>query len=224
MKALGLTQEDLVDTLGVTSRGAVGHYFTGRRHLKTHQALSLARHLGMSMDELFGDELDVYGETKPAEGLQVKEESNASEYQPLQMYRVPVIDVSLAAGTGGHVDHEEVIGYRAVPMEGLLDANVEPCMARIVRVKGDSMDDTFIDGDTILVNSASKRLISDKIFAFELEGYLRVKRFMKMIDGTWRVVSDNPDKDLYPDETISPLNVDQLRIIGEVVALVFRKM
>lgn len=223
MKALGLKQEDLIGTLGVTSRGAVGHYFTRRRQLKAHQACDLARHLGMSMDELFGDEIEAYGEAD-ASSDHVIRESNASEYKTVQMYRVPVIDVNLAAGTGGHVDHEEVIGYRAIPMENLIDAGVEPSMARIVKVKGDSMDDTFIDGDTILVNSAAKCLTSDKIFAFDFEGYLRVKRFMKMIDGTWRVVSDNPDKDLYPDEVISPHNANQLRIIGEVVALVFRKM
>lgn len=52
MKDLGLTQDDLRKTLGVKTRGAVGHYLGNRRQPTPDQMASLARALRMSMDEL----------------------------------------------------------------------------------------------------------------------------------------------------------------------------
>jgi len=54
MQAKGITQADLMQTLRVTSRGAVGHYLNGRRDPSPDQMAALAKALGVSMDELFG--------------------------------------------------------------------------------------------------------------------------------------------------------------------------
>lgn len=62
MRDLGLRQEDLKETLGVKTRGAVGHYFRGRRQLSAQQIAALAGKLGMSIDELFSDEYELKGE------------------------------------------------------------------------------------------------------------------------------------------------------------------
>lgn len=211
MEDLGLKQKDIMRALGVT-RGSVGHYLSGRRSMSADQAKMLAKVLGMSMDELFGDE-------QPANQIR---ESNAAEYKAGKVFRVPVIDASLAAGAGCHVDNEEVVGYRAVPMQELISTNTDPQMARIVTVKGDSMSSTFLDGDAVLVNSDDTELADGKVFAFEVDGHLRIKRFMKTLTGQWRVVSDNPDKNMYPPEIIN--DGDNIRIIGRVVALVFRRL
>ncbi len=42
MKKSGLIQEDLLETFGVTTRGAVGHYFTGRSQVTIDQLELLA--------------------------------------------------------------------------------------------------------------------------------------------------------------------------------------
>lgn len=55
MKELGITQADLMPVLGVTTRGAVGHYLTGRRDLSPDQMAALAKHLGHTVDELQAD-------------------------------------------------------------------------------------------------------------------------------------------------------------------------
>ena len=55
MKTSGITQQDLIRVLGVQTRGAVGHYFTGRRKINDDQAVALARYLGVTMDQLFAD-------------------------------------------------------------------------------------------------------------------------------------------------------------------------
>lgn len=55
MKELGVRQADLMPVLGVTTRGAVGHYLTGRRDLDGEQTHALARFLGLTVEELHGN-------------------------------------------------------------------------------------------------------------------------------------------------------------------------
>lgn len=52
MTELGIKQEDLKKPLGVDSRGAVGHYLTGRRDPTPAQIVALATELRWSLDEL----------------------------------------------------------------------------------------------------------------------------------------------------------------------------
>jgi len=54
MKELSVRQLDLMPVLGVTTRGAVGHYLTGRRDLTGEQMHALAQFLGMTVEELQG--------------------------------------------------------------------------------------------------------------------------------------------------------------------------
>lgn len=54
MKELSVKQADLMRVLGVTTRGAVGHYLTGRRDLDGEQMHALAQFLGLTVEELQG--------------------------------------------------------------------------------------------------------------------------------------------------------------------------
>jgi len=52
-----ITQLDLVPIFGKTTRGAVGHYFTGRTKPSTDQMIALAKHLDVSLNYLlYGDD------------------------------------------------------------------------------------------------------------------------------------------------------------------------
>ena len=55
MKAEKITQDDLVSVFDVKTRGAVGHYFTGRREPSLKQLKNLAEKLGMTIGELTDD-------------------------------------------------------------------------------------------------------------------------------------------------------------------------
>lgn len=55
MKAQGITQEDLKEDFGVNTRGAVGHYLTGRREPSIDQLLKVSRRLGVSVSQLIGE-------------------------------------------------------------------------------------------------------------------------------------------------------------------------
>lgn len=56
MKSIGKTQSDLAGPLGVKTRSAVGHYFSGRRKLSADQVAGLARALQCSIDYLLTGE------------------------------------------------------------------------------------------------------------------------------------------------------------------------
>jgi transcriptional regulator with XRE-family HTH domain len=51
MAELGVTQNDLMSTFGVTTRGAVGHYLSGRRDPPSHLLVALADRLFLSLDK-----------------------------------------------------------------------------------------------------------------------------------------------------------------------------
>jgi transcriptional regulator with XRE-family HTH domain len=59
MAELGLSQNDLIEPMGVKTRGAVGHFMTGRREPSMGQLVALANTLRMSIDDL------VHGEQRP---------------------------------------------------------------------------------------------------------------------------------------------------------------
>lgn len=76
MKVVGLTQDDLLNSFGVTTRGAIGHYFTGRREPTIKQLQRLAEKIGLSIAELIGGE--------PTEPPQVAEENPIPYKQELR--------------------------------------------------------------------------------------------------------------------------------------------
>lgn len=133
-------------------------------------------------------------------------------------------NVELSAGSGFYVDNEEEVEIVPVLASTLRELGVHQGSAEVVRVKGDSMEPTLCEGDQVLVNTAATRPQNDKLYAFFFDEDTRVKRFSRKLDGTWRIISDNEDKNQYPDEVLANHNMDSIGIIGEVVAIVFRKM
>lgn len=55
MKAQGLRYDDVKQAMGVTTKGAVGHYFNGHREPSIEQIAALARLLGVSTSHLIGE-------------------------------------------------------------------------------------------------------------------------------------------------------------------------
>ena len=55
MKKKGLTLDDLVDAMKVKTRGAVGHYFSGRRQMSMDRMVVLANIIGIDIKEMIHD-------------------------------------------------------------------------------------------------------------------------------------------------------------------------
>lgn len=126
---------------------------------------------------------------------------------------VPVYNVKGAMGNGSSYTHEEVKGKHSYSQAWLIEEGLD--VKNLVRMKGegDSMIPTIADGDTLLINLAEKK-IAGRVYAFRVGDEIRVKRLIRTMDGRVRVISDNPDKQLYPDEYLSI--DDQPEVIGRV--------
>lgn len=79
MRGQGITQEDLKETLGVETRGAVGHYMTGRRELSLEQFVRLSRRLGLSVSQLIGESPVALDNSKRAEILRPLDSINEAD-------------------------------------------------------------------------------------------------------------------------------------------------
>ncbi|WP_061238209.1 S24 family peptidase [Pseudomonas composti] len=94
---------------------------------------------------------------------------------------------------------------------------IKPEKCKRFRVKGDSMETTLFDGDSVLVNMEENeptKIIDGKVYALRYGNDLRIKRLFKKLDGSLRLVSDNQ---AYPIEDIAAdVAQEHITIIGRV--------
>ncbi|MHA3841195.1 S24 family peptidase [Sphingomonas aestuarii] len=124
---------------------------------------------------------------------------------------VPRYVLAASAGPGALIGEEQ----RGVPFRFdarfLAGLGVRRDAASLIEVKGDSMQPTLVDGDTILVDHA-RRSIAPRggVYAIRLDGMLGVKR-LRAIGREVEVVSDNADY-----ATVMRAG-DAVEVIGRVV-------
>ena len=156
-----------------------------------------------------------------------KQEQFGVEVAPEWMtIKVPVMDQNFSAGHGATAEqiNDFVSGYERISDTVLAKHGIPSQSARIIKIRGDSMYPTLWDADEVLSNSSDKQLINNKIYAFEFDGRLLVKRFIKRLDGSWLITSDNKDDPSLRDEVVSHHNAHMLRIIAKLETVVYRSL
>mgnify|MGYP000110463990 CR=1 FL=1 len=234
---LGLSQSDIAVSLGIKPQ-SVHQWEHGTTMPRGHRMAELATLLSTSPEWLVFD-ISTNDRIRPV----VSEETGGTKESGLfsdtslsssplgqvtpestLLIDVPVYDVSFAAGDGSYVEEDLIVDNFPIAAKILEQHQVSPDYAAVVTVKGDSMNTGLHDGDMVLLNTFIKKPISNKIFAFAYDEDLKVKRFNRQFDNNWLVTSDNEDKNLYRDLTVSLYNIEQLRIIGQVVTIVSRSL
>lgn len=84
----------------------------------------------------------------------------------------------------------------------------------VIEAWGDSMAPTIGDGDVLMLDIQPDGLKTGRIYVVEVDGELLVKRIQRRMTGQVVVLSDNA---AYAPEELSREDVQQLRVIGEVV-------
>jgi len=234
---LGISQSDIAVRLGIKPQ-SVHQWEQGTTTPRGYRVEKLAAMLSTTQEWL------LFGVSSPDKIKSVVTEETGGTYEPglfsdtslsstplgqatpesSLFIEVPVYDVSLAAGDGSYVEEDLIVDNFPIAAKILEQHRVSPDYAAIVYVKGDSMNSGLHDGDMVLVNTYIKKPISNKIFAFAYDEDLKVKRFSRQFDNNWLVTSDNEDKNLYRDLTVSLYNIEQLRIIGQVVTIIGRSL
>lgn len=131
------------------------------------------------------------------------------------MVYIPVLSVAAGLGPGVSNHVERVDDHHGYSRKWLAKKGFHaPALVRISG-NGRSMEPTIFDGDVVLVNTAEKKVTDGRVYAFLVGDVLRIKRLFRQMDGKIRAVSDNPDKQTYPDEFLTPDHMPEM--IGRIV-------
>lgn len=127
------------------------------------------------------------------------------------------IHQKLSAGSGHAVYHDAKESWLAFQASFLSKIGVSKKSAAIFDVAGVSMLPELHDGSVVLINMNVRHdtIIDGKHYAFILGDECLVKTLYKMPDGTIKAVSQNPDKDLFPDIIIN--GDKKIELLGMVV-------
>ncbi|KZN42654.1 repressor [Pseudoalteromonas luteoviolacea CPMOR-2] len=127
---------------------------------------------------------------------------------------VPGYHVSVSTGHGAFNGHTQIARHLAFRKKWLEYKNLEKSELAVVFAKGDSMEPTIHNNNTILVDLSDKKLSEGLIYVVRLGEELYAKRLQQYLDGSVRLISDNKE---YVEQVVKPDEMEQLEIIGKVV-------
>ena len=138
--------------------------------------------------------------------------------ESLGFITIPHLNIAASMGSGRVPEHSvEVIRDMTVHLDwlktqGLLYSGIENLA--IIAGEGDSMDGTFRDGDSLLVDRGITEIRTDAIYVFSLDGDLFIKRLQRLTGGSLRMISDNP---AYPPIMIEGADLEKVHIHARVL-------
>ena len=202
----------------VNTREAISMVERGKSGWSLDKLATAARALDVSTDYLHG----LTDDPRPADQL-LRALTAATAGQTLDDPRaraaafddgdyVGVSELASAAGDGAVVDQERVTGRIKFRRAWLARHGLVARTCRVIQVSGESMEPTLVDGCSILVNHASRRRRVGHLFVVRTDDGLVVKRAGRDASGAWQLVSDNPNKHVWPTRPWPP---DAL-VVGEV--------
>lgn len=143
IKAKGITQEDLIQVMGVTTRGSIGHYLSGRRQPDINQLKALADHIGLSLDEMMGN---IENQRPLINKLSLPSQPDKFNNNKLEMVIIPLIAFDRADEWPSALkDHHPTDGeIMTTPLQG------QDLFA--VTVPDDTMRSEFYENEKIIID------------------------------------------------------------------------
>ncbi|WP_282270034.1 XRE family transcriptional regulator [Stenotrophomonas sp. PS02298] len=219
----GLSENQLSRNTGVP-QPTIHRILSGRVEDPRDSTLRpLAEYFGTTVESL---RTDISSITTMRDGAirayRVKAADEGDGLDPEREVAVAEVDVVVSAGPGARVPEFVQTQYRMTyQLSWFRSIGARPEDIVVMKVTGDSMERTLFHGDRIAVNTADSRSILDgRVYVFTTGGVepdVKIKRLFKTSDGKLRVVSDNNDKVLYPDEILSGEDAANVHVIGRVV-------
>ena len=212
--ARGLSQKALGEAVGV-SQAAIQKIESGKAR-ETTKLIDLAIALKVNPGWLStGD-----GESGIAEPSNIRESSlKAMVWEDMnkdgdEFVEIPLLNVSLAAGDGS-CELEESSDFALVFRRYYLKKiGVPERAAKLVRVRGQSMEPTLHDGDVVGVNMQDNVIRDGKTYAICQSDLLRVKT---LIATPSSVIIRSINREEYPDEVLDRDEFTKtVRVIGKV--------
>ena len=130
-------------------------------------------------------------------------------------YQIPMVTLRLQAGvTGFQTEPERQEGGTLSLSKNWVDQRgYRPDQLMAIKVRGESMEPTLYEDDTVVINLADKKPVDNAVYAINYEGESVVKRLSRDA-GQWWLMSDNTDQRKYYRRTC---NGKECIIIGRIV-------
>lgn len=124
-------------------------------------------------------------------------------------------DIEVSAGGGAVVGDEAKSQYcLAFRKDWLQNRGLKEKELHVVFARGDSMEPTISDKDSLLVNTAEKDPLDGHIYVIRSGEMLWVKRVQRLLDGSLLLISDNK---VYPPMKLDLNDNCDIEVIGKVV-------
>ena len=89
----------------------------------------------------------------------------------------------------------------------------------VINAYGDSMQPTIQNGDKLVIEFVNHNTIRDNnVYVFYYNDKIFCKRLIQNIDSIV-IISDNPDKNIYPTSTVYKEEMNDIHIIGRIAGL-----
>ncbi|MGQ2385119.1 MULTISPECIES: S24 family peptidase [Acinetobacter] len=147
-------------------------------------------------------------------GRSSKSNTNVTYGAGCEFAHIPVRAVTAAAGHGSKNDDENILYHFAYRKDWLKSRGLFEKDLEIILVRGDSMEPTISDGESILVNTVENEPQDGHIYVIRSGDTLWVKRVQRMLDGSLSLISDN---NMYAPMRLDLDASNDVQVIGKVV-------
>ncbi len=127
---------------------------------------------------------------------------------------IPGYSIQVAAGSGALPDNEQPSRKLAFRRKWLRFRGLNEKDLVLVFAKGDSMEPTISDNNTVMIDTSQRELTDGSIYVIRTDHHLIVKRVQTLWNKGILLLSDNKE---YKEQLVEPSEADDLEVIGRVV-------
>lgn len=169
------------------------------------KAAVMARAAGVSLEWLAGERSEV----RPAE------DSASENTLEDEFAMIPGYSVQISTGPGAFPSsHEQPSRKLAFRRKWLRYRGLNEKDLVLVFAKGDSMEPTISDNNTLMIDTSQRELSDGSIYVIRTDHHLIAKRVQQLWNKGILLLSDNKE---YKEQLVEPSEADDLEVIGRVV-------
>ncbi|WP_299197908.1 S24 family peptidase [uncultured Amphritea sp.] len=127
---------------------------------------------------------------------------------------IPGYNVEVSAGSGAFPNSEQPSRRLAFRHKWLRYKGLSEKDLVLVFSRGDSMEPTISDNNTLMIDTSQRELSDGAIYVIRVNSHLVVKRVQTLLNRDIMLISDNT---AYHPETLKPEQLNDLEVIGKVV-------
>lgn len=176
--------------------------------------LALAEAGGVSVNWLVTGKADNSLQTTASQVAEPQTEAQPKDDITKEFAMIPGYKIQVSAGPGTAPMEEEPTRFLAFRHKWLKYRNLKEKDLVLVFTRGDSMEPTISDNNTLMIDTSQRDMIDGSIYVIRTDNHLVVKRVQKLINKGLLLLSDNKE---YKEQMIEPNEANDLQVIGRVV-------